>query len=108
MDAYEEAHRIADVICQHKRDGTIIPIKLRLMDDDGEYQTYAVRSYKDLTHYGDYAMPNGVSAVNHIWTFECKIVVFGIEKRIRLHYNAYDNRWKVFENSLFHANEKTE
>lgn len=30
--------RSADVICQHKKDGTIIPLKLRIEDEDGELQ----------------------------------------------------------------------
>lgn len=90
-----EQYRYADVICQHKTDGTIIPIKIRVIDDDGEYQIYQIKSYKDLTSYGTYTMPNGVSAVNHTWEFECKISIFHSEKRIHLTYNAYDNLWKI-------------
>lgn len=88
-------NRIADVICQHKRDGTIIPIKIRLSDDDGEFQTYKIKAYKDLTHYGEYIMPNNISSGNHMWKFECKINVFGTQKSIKLFYNAVDNCWRV-------------
>ena len=35
-----------DVICQFKKDGTIIPLKIRLQDEDGEYQSYMVKSYR--------------------------------------------------------------
>jgi len=28
-----------DVICQHNKDGEIIPMRLRLCDDDGDNQT---------------------------------------------------------------------
>lgn len=97
MGQMQENDRIADVICQHTRDGTIIPIKIRLQDEDGEFQTYSIQAYKDLTHYGNYVMPNGVTTSNHMWRFECKIIVFGVEKRIRLFYNAFDNKWKVYE-----------
>ena len=95
MGNIAEKDRLADVICQHRRDGTIIPIKIRIMDDDGEYQAYQIQAYKDLTHYGDCTMPNGIKAANHMWKFECKIVVFHREKKIQLFYNAYENRWKV-------------
>ena len=95
MVVQAENNRIADVICQHKRDGTIIPLKIRLRDEDGEYQVYSVRGYKDLSHPGEYTLPNGIPSTNHTWKFECKIVVFGTEKRVRLFYNAYDNRWTV-------------
>ncbi len=88
--------RLYDVICQHKSDHTIIPLKIRLKDDDGEFQTYMIRAYRDLTTYGRYSMPNGfLCATNHIYTFECKIAVFDRERVIRLMYNASDNEWKI-------------
>lgn len=93
--AIRENYILADVICQHKRDGKIIPLKIRLVDEDGEFQTYQIRAYKELSSDGSYMMPNGVMATNHIWLFECKIVVFNTEKRIKLFYNAYDSKWKV-------------
>lgn len=95
MGLREDKSRTADVICQHKRDGTIIPIKIRIEDDDGEFQTYKVRSYKDLTQYTGHDAQNRTNAVSHIWKYECKIAVFGMEKRINLFYYALDNRWKV-------------
>lgn len=92
--------KFADVICMHKRDGTIIPIKIRIEDDDGEFQTYKIKAYKDLTHYGNCTLPNGISISNYMWEFECKIEIFNIEKRIILHYNIRDNSWRVkFPNS---------
>lgn len=90
-----ECHRRVDVICQHKSDGSIIPLKIRLQDDDGEYQIYVIKSYKILTQPGQYALPSGVTSTTHTWQFECKIMVFEIEKRIKLFYNAYENHWKV-------------
>ena len=84
-----------DVICQHKADGSIIPLRIRLQDEDGAYQIYQVKGYKELGSNGDYVMPNGICASNHIWRFECKIAVFGREKIVTLFYNAYDSRWKL-------------
>ena len=90
---FEEKNKYVDVICQHKTDGRIIPIKIRIKDDDGEYQTYSVKAYRDMTRYTPYVSDDCVSSANHVWMFECKIVIFDFEKRIRLLYNAYDNRW---------------
>lgn len=97
MSAIREKGRCIDVICQHKTDGTIIPLKIRLQDDDGFYQTYGVRGYKDLTHYTERASQNGASSANHKWIFVCKIAVFDREKTVQLFYNAYDNRWILTE-----------
>lgn len=86
--------QLADVICQHKKDGSIIPMKLRLQDDDGEYQTYMIKAYKDITPNKQYDLPSGVGATNHIWQFECIISVFNTQKTIRLFYNKLDNKWR--------------
>ena len=48
MGVIQEKNTLADVICQHKIDGRIIPIKIRILDEDGEYQVYNIRSYKDV------------------------------------------------------------
>ncbi len=86
-----------DVICQHTRDGAIIPIKLRVVDEDGQYQTYLVRSYKDMTNYGEADNHKVATAINHMWTFDCIILVFGRERRIRLIYNSFENLWRTVD-----------
>lgn len=90
-----DSERKVDVICQHKSDGSIIPMKVRIQDDDGEFQVYLIKSYKTLTQPGDCILPSGVTTTTHTWQFECKISVFDVEKRIKLFYNAYENYWKV-------------
>ena len=49
-----------DVICQHTKDRRIIPMRIRLTDEDGVIQTYNIKSYKDVTTHGSYVMPNGI------------------------------------------------
>ena len=97
MSAIRENYTFADVICQHKTDGTIIPLKIRIADEDGEYQIFNIKSYKVLSDHKEHTLPNGVSATlsNHLWQFECKICVFNMIKRIYLFYNSYENLWKV-------------
>ncbi len=95
MGRIREQDRRVDVICQHCRDGKIIPIKLRVTDEDEQLQTYMIRGYKDLTQRGDYTLPSGVSMQGHINKFECRIVVYGMEKVIHLNYNSIDNIWRI-------------
>lgn len=33
-------NQFVDVICQHKTDGTIIPLRIRVKDEDGIYQEF--------------------------------------------------------------------
>ena len=86
MGVIQEKNTLADVICQHKIDGSIIPLKIRILDEDGEYQVYNIRSYKDVSNHKANTMPNGASvpSSNHLWKFECKICVFNTLKRIQL------------------------
>lgn len=93
MGRVADTNQLADVICQHTRDGRIIPLKIRLRDDDGEYQTYLIQGYRDLTTYSSYNMPDKSNVYNHIWRFECKINVFNHIKIIKLSYNALENVW---------------
>lgn len=34
-----------DLICQHTMDGKIIPMRMRLRDEDGELQEYTIKGY---------------------------------------------------------------
>lgn len=86
-----------DMICQHKADGTIIPMKIRMIDDDGAYQEYKIKAYKDLTYRGSvFEMPDvGKVHSQGIYPFECKIEIFGHERVISLFYNSYEHTWKL-------------
>ena len=91
----EAKNREIDVICQHTVDGHMIPLRIRLKDEDGEYQIFRVKSYKDQSHKGSYTMPNGVAVTSAIFPFQCKINVFGREKIIDIFYNSNDNIWRM-------------
>lgn len=86
-----------DVICQHTNDQRIIPMRIRLKDEDGMIQEYNIREYKDVTVHGSYSMPNGIRVTNDIWSFECKILVMEHLRRIKLHYHARDNIWTIIK-----------
>ena len=75
-----------DVICQHSRDGTLIPLKVRVTDEEGEYQTYYIKGYKDHSHQGSRTLPTGVFVTNNTIVFECEIISFGRKRKIWLYY----------------------
>ena len=84
-----------DVICEHSRDGTVIPIKVRAVDEDGEFQTYSIKEYRDVSHNGTRTMPDGVYVTNGTIVFECNIIVFGRKRLIRLYYDPTGLVWKM-------------
>ena len=90
-------NKAIDVICQHSSDGTMIPLRLRIQDEEGEFHAYTVKGYKDLSHKGNYTMPNGVIATSALFPFECRINVFGALKVVSIYYNSTDNVWRLSE-----------
>ena len=84
-----------DVICQHCRDGRMIPLRVRVKDEEGEYQAYTIKAYTDLTHLGTRSMPDGVFVKDNTLVYECEISVFGRKKMIRLYYEPEDTVWRM-------------
>ena len=82
-----------DVICQHSKDGELIPMRIRVRGENGEHQVYNIKEYQDLSHRGTRELPNGVFVSNNTFVFECRILVFGIHKSIRLYYEPGSTIW---------------
>ena len=53
-DEYLERTTFVDVICKHSYDGEIIPLCIRIKDDEREYHSFKIKSYKSLFHLGSY------------------------------------------------------
>ncbi len=87
--------RPVDVICQHSIDGTIIPLRIRIVDEDGLRQAFSIKEYRDLSHQGTRTMPDGVYVTDNTLVFECKIVVIDRERIVRLYYNPREIVWKM-------------
>ncbi len=94
MPGFVHVQQPVDVIARHQKNGTIIPLKIRLQDEDGEYQSYAVRSYR-CTNLTESIDPRRFPVV----MFECKILSFGKEHIIGIAYNFTDGLWKLLEPS---------
>ena len=86
-----------DVICQHTRESKIIPLRIRLQDEDGEFHTYNIKEYKDTSPTNCYTLSNGMMVSRGTWSFDAKIAVFGNLKNIRLFYHLADNKWTIIK-----------
>ena len=84
-----------DVICQHSKDGTIFPIRIRVTDEDGLQQTFSVKGYRDLTHQGTRTTQDGVYVTDNTIMFECKIEIIDRIRTVRLYYNNHSMIWKM-------------
>ena len=84
-----------DLICMHSKKGDIIPLRIRVTDEDGLPQVYSIKKYKDLSHHGCIEMPDGVYVTDNTLIFECSIVIFGSEKTVRLYNDPPKTVWKL-------------
>ena len=92
--ACHEANEKLDMICEFRADGDIIPLRFRIQDEEGEYHTFSVREYRDLSHKGTYTTGDGVFVTNNTLVFECRIDVLGSQKTVRLYYDVNRSRWR--------------
>ncbi len=84
-----------DVICQHSRDGSVIPMRVRVFDSDGDLQTYTIKGYRLIKDHGTRTMPDGVYVDGNTLVYECNIINFGVKKMIRLYYQPTGTVWKM-------------
>ena len=75
----ERYEKTLDVICMIGGDGSVIPIKIRFIDEEGEVQVHRIKKYKDISHRGTFTNSNGVFITNEMLVFMCKISCFGQE-----------------------------
>lgn len=96
MGVTVHSQKTLDVICQHKKDGNIIPLKIRLQDEDGEYQAFSIKSYR-CTNLNKAVDPMH----NPTLFFECKIIAFGQERLIGISFSFHDGLWKIIGHPLY-------
>lgn len=91
----KDINKNIDMICQHKTDGSIVPLKIRMLDDDGAYQEYSVKAYKDLRYKANAFEKPDVSKVHTsgIYPFQIRVESFGRERIINIYYSAYEHKW---------------
>ncbi len=90
---YNNLQGNVDVICIVYQDGRIIPLRFRVKDEDGEEHVYTIREYKDLSGRGAYTTSDGIYVTDRILFFECRILVLGQLRRVRLYYNRTSQVW---------------
>ncbi len=84
-----------DVICEHKADGNVIPLRFRIVNDDGEYETYSIKGYRQLFRKDVYTTPDGVTVSSRDRVFECRIIILDMYKTVRLYFNITNCSWRI-------------
>lgn len=73
-----------EVICQIKINGSMIPIRMKIEDNEQQMQIFNVKRYKPLK-----------SCINFL-EYECVIEVFKVEKLVKLRYIINEHKWILF------------
>lgn len=83
MGAIKEDIQYIEVISKFTVDGTVIPIKLKVQDEDGEYQSFMIKGYRTI-----------ICNPSHK-CYDCKIEVFNQERIVRIFYNGPEFKWRI-------------
>ena len=85
-----------DVICEHKADGSIIPMRMRFMDENGEYETFNIKGYRQVKDKGTFTTEDGVYITGSSYLFECMIIAMNTKRIIRLYYEPSTKpKWRL-------------
>ena len=88
-----------EVICHFRIDGSIAPIKVKVVDEDGFTQVFAIKRYKlpKQTLQSQFSYQGRLSNDTVYMDYDCFINVFGTNKLIRLRYFVSEHKWKIIE-----------
>ena len=84
-----------DVICQHTKDGVIIPMRCRLADEEGVINEYNIISSNQLEPDNDGYVSGGLFVGPYSIAYDCKIKAYDRIRFIRLMYNYNKKNWEV-------------
>lgn len=85
-----------DVIALHQKDGHIVPLRIRLVDEEGEKREFTIKQYRDVSGQGARTMPDGMYIGDNILAYECYIEVAGVRRLVRLYYRpGINSSWTM-------------
>ena len=85
-----------DVICQHKSNGNIIPLRLRFKNDDGEYETFTIKGFREAEKKGTHTTEDGIYVGDYTYIFECLIICMNMKRIVRLYYDPKaGTKWRM-------------
>ena len=82
-----------DVICQISHDGTVIPIKIRTADDEGELQTYSIKEYRQINHDSQIVKDDEICITYKTLVFDCRLIVCERVQAVRIYFNTEGATW---------------
>lgn len=88
-----------DVIALYTKEGKVIPLRLRLIDEEGERREFTIRSYRQIEVNDTKTMSDGMYVTANTLAFECYIDVAGIKRLIRLYWRD-GSPWEMTDGTV--------
>ncbi len=70
-------------------------MRFRLMNEDGNYEAYTIRGYRQLFHNDTYTTPDGAYVCSKDLVFECRVLILDMYRTIRLYFDKDRVSWKI-------------
>lgn len=84
-----------DVICEHKADGSVIPLRFRIMNEEGEYEAFTIKGYR-MIHVGEArTTADGVYICGRDRVFECRVIILNTYRTVRLYFSEDCVKWRL-------------
>lgn len=84
-----------DVICEHKSEGKVIPMRFRIMNEDGVYEAYTIKGYREIFKKGCYTTPDGITVSSRDKVYECRVLILDIYRTVTLYLNTTNMKWRI-------------
>ena len=84
-----------DVICQINADGEVKPMRFRLMNEDGVYETYTIKGYRQIFRKDVYTTPDGLTVCSSDNVYECRVLILEMYRTVRLYFNRNNCHWRI-------------
>ena len=85
----------ADVICEHTREGEVIPIRCRFDDEDGVSHEYNIIGFKELIPDSNRYVNGKMFVAPHSIVYDCKRKTHNTVRLILLLYNSNTKIWEM-------------
>ncbi len=87
-----------DAIVLYTKEGEVIPLKIRLTDENGERREFVIKKYRSVGGRGTQTLPDGMYIAGDTLAFECYIQVAEQMRMIRLYHSpGIGNPWIMTE-----------
>ena len=82
-----------DVIAQFKHDGSIIPMRIQMINAAGKAEAFTIKGYRQIIKKGTYTTVDNIFVTFSTVVFECQITIDDKLQVVRLYFQPEGHLW---------------